>query len=490
MRLVLGRTRSSKVLVDFHFGHEFGKQQMLHLWHMPNHTASIDTFIQAYRPRYEDRLSRLVAIPTISSDPSKRPDIERGAHVAQTYLTDSGFQANIITTDGCPVVFGHLLQDPSYPTVTLYNHLDVQPADPPAWQSDPFTLTIAGDKYTGRGATDDKGPALTALAAIEYAQSSRIPLNFQVIWELEEEVGSPYFEQFMQANLSKLTTDSVIVSDTIWISSEKPAIPFGLRGVMSFELSLTTSVAETHSGVAGGAARNPIGELSAIIAACYDAGTGQVHIPGFYDAVIRPTDNEIDEFLRSGFSVEQFARDLGLTRLRTRDPRAVVTAIMAAPTFEVHGIVGGYTGDGVKMVIPATATAKLSARLVPNQNPAHIAKLIKTFVQKLNPDVSITFEAAAEPYLAPASGPYAAAARTAMQAAFGTEPAFVREGGSIGAVLTMQRYLKVPIMMLGLSLPEQGYHAPNEYFDWHQASGGIKMFTHYFDAIAKIKRAR
>jgi acetylornithine deacetylase/succinyl-diaminopimelate desuccinylase-like protein len=371
--------------------------------------------------------------------------------------------------------------------VTIYNHLDVQPANEPQWKREPFVFHNENDRYFGRGTTDDKGPALSALFGVRQALQANIPINVQFIWELEEEIGSPNFEHFMKANASRLRTDSILVSDTIWIARGKPAVAYGLRGLAPFRLFLQTGTKDVHSGLTGGAARNPLGELCQLIAECYDAQTGKVKIPGFYDDVQKPTRRELDSFIASGFNVKRFKEAHELKLIRSSSAEDVARRIWAAPTFEVHGMVGGYTGPGVKTAIAPSAEAKVSMRLVPNQDPAKVVKLVRDFVKKRNPDVKVLPESFLRPFIGPREGPYFEAARDAMRTAFGKEPAFVREGGSIGAVVTMQKYLKAPIMFLGLSLPEHGYHAPNENFDWEQASGGMRMFVRYFELISKKK---
>ncbi len=455
---------------------------------MPNPNLSdLRRDIESQRATFEQRLSRLVAVPTVSADPAHLPDIRRGAELAVELLQNAGLQAESVQTAGNPVVVGRLVQNPGFPAITLYNHLDVQPADATAWETPPFDLSIHDGRYIGRGATDDKGPALTMLMAVEYALAHRLPLNFNIIWELEEELGSPHFEAFMQAHTSRLACDVAVVSDTMWISNKHPAISYGLRGLITFELSLRTAEEEAHSGTVGGVARNPISELAQAISECYDATTGRVLIPGFYDNVRSASAAELEEFVRSGFDVDQFAKVHKLLKLRTRETKAVLSRIMAEPTFEVHGLVGGYTGPGIKTVVPPNATAKLSTRLVPNQDPEAIFRLIKTFTTDRHPDIQVKLEAGAGPYLGDVDGPYMQAARAAMRASFGVEPALVREGGSIGAVLSLQRHLKVPVIMLGLSLPEHGYHAPGENFDWHQAAGGTAMFVDYFQAVTDMQ---
>src|SRR5262245_11211094 len=448
--------------------------------------GNLDSFISSARPEFESKLKEWVEIPTISADPDRRPDIERGADAAVAYLRSLGAEAEKVRTPGNPVVVGKFMTGPNRRTVSIYNHLDVQPANEPQWTREPFAFHNENGRYIGRGSTDDKGPALTALFGARLAMEQGVPLNILFTWELEEEIGSPNFEHFVKENVSKLVTNSIAVSDTIWISRGKPAVAYGLRGLTPLRLVLDTGTKDVHSGLTGGAARNPLGELCQVIAECYDARTGKVRIPGFYDDVAKVTKAEVDNFLASGFSVKRFKDAHELKKIRSADAADVVKRIWAQPTFEVHGIVGGYTGPGVKTAIAPKAEAKISMRLVPNQKPERIFRLVRDFIKKRNPDVQIYPESFLKPFLGPNEGPYADAARDAMRTAFGKDPAFVREGGSIGAVVTMQKYLKVPIVFLGLSLPEHGYHAPNENFDWEQASGGMRMFFRYFENVSKL----
>ena len=446
----------------------------------------LDSYISDSRGEFENKLAEIVEVPTISMDPERIGDIQRGAQVARQYLESIGAKAEIVETPGNPVVFGRIESDPSHPTVTVYNHIDVQPADPEEWHKAPFTFFKQDDRYEGRGTTDDKGPALSAMMAAQYAAQNEVPLNINFIWELEEEIGSPNFEHFIKNNASRLKTDSVLVSDTIWISRKRPAIPYGLRGAMMLTMTLETGAKDVHSGLTGGAARNPIGELCKAISECYDAETGRVKIKGFYDDVRRATKRELQSFLDSGFTSQKFRVAHELKKLRFDDPTRVLKAIMAEPTFEVHGITGGYQGPGVKTIVPYRGQAKISCRLVPDQDPKKVFKLIRDFVKERNPDINTEFISALEPYIGEFDGPYAEAASEAMKYAFGRKPAFTREGGSIGAVVTMKNYLKAPIVFLGLSLPEHGYHAKNENFDWGMASGGMKMFVRYFDEISRL----
>lgn len=451
-----------------------------------SHTRALDAYILDCRAEFEEKLATLVEIPTVSMDPERKPEIRKGADTAVDLLREFGATAASIPTKGNPVVVGKLTTDPRNPTLVIYNHLDVQPAEPAEWGRDPFVFGRDGDRYLGRGATDDKGPALTALFAARFAAENGIPLNYHFLWELEEEIGSPNFESFLKGYRKNIRARSILVSDTIWIARGKPAIPYGLRGMQPAMLVLETGTRDAHSGLVGGAARNPVAELAKLISECFDARTGRVRIPGFYDDVARPTAKEIRNFLSSGFQVARFREAHGLKKLRTLDRKKLLQSIWTEPTFELHGITGGYSGPGVKTVVPPSAEAKVSMRLVPNQRPARMFRLLKSFVHKKNPDVRVKLQAGIEPYLGNFTGPYPDAARTAVKFGFDRTPAFVREGGSIGAVVTMRKLLKVPITFIGLSLPEHGYHAPNEYFDWGQASGGMRTFARYFSEISRI----
>jgi acetylornithine deacetylase/succinyl-diaminopimelate desuccinylase-like protein len=457
----------------------------------PNVFDKLDSFITGIRNEYEDKLAGIVEIPTISMDPDHQADMPRGAALAAEYLKAAGAaSAEVVPTQGYPVIIGKFITDPNNPTVTIYNHMDVQPAQEPEWTREPFKFDRQNGRYFGRGTTDDKGPAMTALYGARYAVENGIPININFLWEMEEEIGSPSFDKFLKQNAEKLECDSIIVSDTEWIARGCPAIPYGLRGVQGLTVHLETAATDVHSGTAGGAARNPLAELALIMYECFDAKTGKVKIPGFYKDVVPPTKKEIDSFLKSGFTVKHFKQALGLKKMRTENAPEVLRRIFAMPTFEVHGLVGGYTGPGVKTIIPPRGELKITMRLVPKQRANKIFQMVSKFIKSKNKDVIVKKENSLEPYLGPFSGPLADAGRVAMKFAFGKDPAFTREGGSIGAVVTMEKYLKAPILFLGLSLPEHGYHAPNENFDWEQASGGIKMFAKYFDEVSRMPRKK
>ena len=451
---------------------------------------SLRKYATESRTEFEKVLGDLVQIPSVSGQPERKADVRRGAEYAVGLLESFGARATLYETGGHPMVYGRFDRSEALPTVTVYNHLDVQPASrkKEPWKTDPFEFVKQGDRYFGRGTTDDKGPAVTALFGARYAFRNGAGVNVHFLWELEEEIGSPHLETTIRDHAGDFATDTIIVSDTVWVSRSRPAQPAGLRGLQGFFFDLETGETDQHSGTAGGAARNPLTEICQLISECVDGKTGRVKIPGFYADVVPPTKKELEELKVSGFTVGGFKKDHLYKKLRVEDPLEVMKRIWLMPTFEVHGILGGYQeGRTVKTIIPPRATAIVSCRLVPDMNPKKVVKLVRDFVKSKNPDVKVSAEHALPAYQGRTTGPYADAIRAAMKFGFGKEPVFVREGGSIGAVLSMEKVLKKPVFFLGLSLPEHGYHAPNENYDWEQAAGGMAAFAKYFDNVAAMK---
>src|SRR5436309_7741783 len=372
-------------------------------------------FAAGNRRDYEGVLERIVEIPTVSVEPERKEDVRRGAEYAVSLLESKGAKARLYETKGHPIVHARLDRGANLPTLTVYNHLDVQPAEGPDWKTPPFEFVKKGDRYYGRWTTDDKGPAMTALFGALYAWEQDVPLNIRFLWELEEEIGSPHFESTIRENAKDFATDSVVVSDTVWVSRSRPAQPAGLRGLQGFRFTLQTGETDQHSGTAGGAARNPVTEICQLICDCVDGRTGRVKIPGFYTDVIPPTKRELEDLKNCGFTTKDFRRDHLFRSLRVDDPLEIMKRVWMMPTFEVHGIAGGYQGPGVKTIIPPKATAIVSCRLVPNMNPKKIVRLIRDFVRKKNPDVKVTAEHELPAYRGKTEGPYADAIRSSMK---------------------------------------------------------------------------
>ena len=448
---------------------------------------SVAAFAEREKGRYEALLTELVETPTVSSEASHRADIDAGVELVLKILTDAGARVTVAETKGNPVVLGVLPGQAGAPSVAVYNHIDVQPAsrETEPWETDPFRLVKKDGRYFGRGSTDDKGPALCAFFGALAAREAGVPVEIRFLWEFEEEIGSPNFEEGLRTLGGAARADSVLVGDGLWLDSRHPAATSGLRGMQSFQFVLETGRSETHSGTTGGAARNPIGELAQLVTDIYDAKTGRVKIPGFYEDVEPLSRRDAEEFRRSGFSLRTFRKDFGFKSLRSKDALDVLKRLWAQPTFEIHGVTGGYTGEGVKAIIPNRAEFKVSCRLVPDQKPEKVARLVRNFVKRRNPDVEVIVGGNAQPFRGETTGPYAEAVKRAMQFAFGKPAAFIRAGGSIGAVVTMKNVLRRPIAFLDVSLPEHGYHAPNEFFDWGQASGGIAAYAKYFEELGR-----
>ncbi len=449
---------------------------------------SLRAFATGQRATFERELKTLVEIPSVSADPARKGDVRRCAEAAVSLFERHGGKAEILETDGNPFIHGWFGEDASQRTITVYNHMDVQPANEPEWVADPFTFVIDGDTYKGRGSTDDKGPAVTAFFGAVAAKKAGVPLNIHFLWELEEEIGSPSFEGGLQRHKDRLKTDAIVVSDTVWITRGKPSTPAGLRGLQGFRLTLETADHDLHSGVVGGAARNPLSELITLVGKMLDGNTGQVLIPGFYDEVIPPSAEELEGWKNSGFTTEQFMKDHMLKGIRVQEPIEVLKRVWGQPTMEVHGVVGGYTGPGIKSAVAPRAEVKVSCRLVPAMDSHKVLERVKAFVKQHAPDVEVHEEHGLAAFKGHVTGKYAEAIREAYKFAFDAPCTFTREGGSIGAVKTMEDVLGCEVYFLGLSLPSHGYHAPNENYDWEQASGGMVAFAHYFETVSKFDR--
>jgi acetylornithine deacetylase/succinyl-diaminopimelate desuccinylase-like protein len=374
--------------------------------------------------------------------------------------------------------------------VLVYNHLDVQPAEEPEWKGEPFRMRIEGERYLGRGTTDDKGPALTCLMAVAHAARRESPLGFQILWEFEEEVGSPHFAQMLAEQRTALgDIRAVLVSDTLWVSADRPSMDVGLRGFQALLLKLRTAEVDAHSGVVGGGGPNPLTGLARVLAACVDARTGDILVPGLRDGIVPVSDADLDTYVRSGFDVERFRAIYGFRRLLATEPRELLRRLWTEPTFEVHGIAGGYQGPGVKSVVPAWAEAKVSLRLAPGQSPAHVVEAIRRFVAELDPLVEVVPLGSAPAFVTSVDAPECRAMDRASERVLGQGLALTRGGGSIPAVAIMAEVFRAPVLLMGLSLPEHGYHAPNEFFDWTQARRGVELYSSWFEELEHPTRA-
>jgi acetylornithine deacetylase/succinyl-diaminopimelate desuccinylase-like protein len=450
-------------------------------------------FIHTNRDRYVDELKQYLAIPSISALPQHTGDVKRCAEWTADQMRRIGLEhVSLVETAGNPVAYGDWIHAPDAPTMLLYGHYDVQPVDPlNLWESPPFDATIRDGEIYARGAADDKGQVFMHFKAIEahMKQQGRLPINVKVIIEGEEEVGSVNLDRFVEAERDRLKADVVVISDSAMFDRGVPSICYSLRGLVYCQIDVRGTASDLHSGIFGGAVANPNMALAQMLAQMKDRG-GRVKIPGFYDAVRPLEDAERQAWKALPFNERQYRKQLGAPKLFGEAGYSTLERVWARPTLEVNGLLGGFTGEGAKTVIPAVAMAKVSMRLVPDQDPDVIAKLFEAYVRKIAPktvEVSITRMHGGHPWITSYDNPYVQAASRAIERGFGKPPVFCREGGSIPVVFTFQRSLGIPSVLFGVGLPDENAHAPNERLDLGNFHNGIIASAILYDELATTK---
>ena len=431
-------------------------------------------------------LLEFLKIPSVSTDPAHREDVERAAGFLAERLEAIGFSAEIVPTPGHPIVYAERRRDPSAPTLLVYGHYDVQPPDPlELWDSPPFEPTIKDGKVYARGASDDKGQVWIHVAAA--SETRDLPLNLKFVIEGEEEVGSKNLFAFVRENRARLSADAALVSDTAMFARGLPTLVYGLRGLAYLEVELEGAKTDLHSGVHGGAAPNAA-IAAARVAAQLKSPEGWVRIPGFYDKV-RPLEAwEREEWARLPFDEEEYRALLGAERLEGEPGYGVLERRWARPTLDVNGFSSGWTGPGPKTVIPARAAFKFSMRLVPDQDPDEIAALAEGYVRRVAPEgyrVRVRVFEGAKPVLVDRNAPAMRLAARALREAFGREAVFVREGGTIPVVSALAEELGLPVVLMGFGLPDDNLHAPNEKFELENFEKGIEAVKAYYRLFAE-----
>ena len=397
----------------------------------------------------------------------------------------------LVETPGNPVVYGDWLGAPDAPTILFYGHYDVQPVDPlELWESPPFEATVRDGEIYARGSADDKGQVFMHFKAVEahIKQTGRLPVNIKFMIEGEEEVGSAHLDDFVRSHKSDLAADVVVISDSPMFARGIPSMCYGLRGLVYFQIDLRGSSTDLHSGSFGGAVANPAMVLAQMLAGMKDRG-GRVKIPGFYDDVVPLTDEERKAWQTLPFNEKKYRKDFGIPKVFGESGYSTLERTWARPTFEVNGLLSGFTGEGAKTVLPAVAMAKVSMRLVPNQDPEKIAKLFEAHVQDVAPktvDVKVTRMHGGKPWMTSYDNPYVQAAGRAIEKGCGLKPIFTREGGSIPVVSTFQEELGLPSVLFGVGLPDENAHAPNEKLDLGNFQGGIISAAYLYDEISRI----
>ncbi len=425
-------------------------------------------YLNTNRERYLEELKALLAIPSISSDPERKGAMLECAEHCSGLLKAAGIEnAAVKETSGHPVVTGSLMGAPGKPTILIYGHLDVQPVDPlDLWERNPFEAHLKNDRLVARGTADDKGQVFMHIKAVEAVlkTAGRLPVNVKFILESEEEIGSPSLASFLEVNKELLNADFVVISDSGMLAEGKPAITYGLRGLTYLEIEVTGPNRDLHSGTYGGAVANPAEILVRLLASVKDS-QGHILIPSFYDRVIDLTGEERELFSKVPHDDAKYMSDLGVEELWGETGYSTRELTGARPTFEVNGIYGGFTGHGAKTVLPAKATAKVSSRLVPDQDPDEIVELTEKFFIDNAPKsvrVKVTRFHGGRPTVTPIDRPYIKAAERALSESFNHEVYFLREGGSIPIVADFKTILGLDSLLLGYALPDARTHSPNE----------------------------
>ena len=451
-------------------------------------------FINTNRDRYVEELKSYLAIPSISALPQHQADVRRCAEWTADEMRRIGMQnVRLIETPGNPVVYGDWLGAEGAPTILFYGHYDVQPVDPlNLWDSPPFEADVRDGEIYARGAADDKGQVFMHFKAIEahLKQNGRLPVNLRVILEGEEEVGSANLDNFVKGHKEELAADVVVISDSTMFDRGVPSITYGLRGLVYFQIDLRGTRSDLHSGSFGGAVANPALVLTQILSQMKDKG-GRIKIPGFYDDVRALRDEERAEFKKLPFNETRYRKDLGAPKLFGESGYTTLERVWARPTFEVNGLLSGFTGEGAKTVIPAVAMAKVSMRLVPDQDPDKIAQLFEAYVAKVAPktvETKVTRMHGGKPWMTDFDNRFVQAAGRAIEKGFGKAPVFNREGGSIPVVATFQEILGLPSVLFGVGLPDENAHAPNEKLDLGNFHGGIIASAYLYDEVASSRQ--
>ena len=456
--------------------------------------SSLECYLDSHRQLFKDELFQLLRIPSVSTDPAHATDVRAAAEWLLRQFETMGLPAELIETERHPIVYAETPARAGAPVVLVYGHYDVQPPDPlDEWISPPFEPTVRDGNVHARGATDDKGQMLTHVKSVQawLESGEELPVQVKFLIEGEEEIGSESLHAYLDqpSAVEKLACDVIVISDTSQFSHGHPAITYGLRGIAYFQLKLTGPKQDLHSGVFGGAVTNPANVLGRMLAAMQDE-QGRVQIPGFYDDVTPLTDRERTQFSTLPFDENAFLKHVGVEGAIGEPGYSTLERRWARPTFDINGLTSGYQGEGAKTVLPATAAAKFSCRLVPRQDPQKIAAALREMLTGMCPS-GISFQLDemhhAPAYVVPLDSPYITAAAQAIEKGFGRSPVFIREGGSIPIVNTFADRLNVDTLLLGWGLDDDNTHSPNEKFSLADFHRGMTSSAHLWRTLGRIK---
>lgn len=459
-----------------------------------NMELEVINYLKENRERHLEELKQFLAIPSISSLSEHHDDTVKAAEWVKDELVKIGIEkAEIMETGGKPVVYGELISNEQAPTVLIYGHYDVQPVDPiELWETDPFTATIRDNKLYARGATDDKGQVFMHLKVIEAilkTNDGKSPVNFKLLIEGEEEIGSPTLPGFVKEHADMLKADVIVVSDSALVERGRPTITYGLRGLAGIQIDVKGANSDLHSGEYGGGVVNPIHALVKILDSFRDENN-KVLVDGFYDDIPPLSDDEREALAAVPFNEDQLKNDLGVEQLDGEAGYTYIERTSVRPTLEINGMYGGFQGEGIKTVLPNAATAKITCRLVPNQNPDKIVEALTKHVYD-NAPTGVTIEVTpfdkGRPFVTPFDHPVIQMAADAYETVYKKETAYIRGGGSIPIVAELDTILNVPIVLMGFGLPDENLHAPNEHFNLENFDLGMETLAHYWFKLKTYK---
>ena len=447
------------------------------------------------KDRFLDELIEVLSIPSVSNGEANKSDVVRCAEWLKAHMEKIGLQnTEIYKTKGHPIVYGDYMNaGKDKPVILIYGHYDVQPPEPlDRWVNPPFSPIVKDGKIYGRGTADDKGQIFIHLKAIEsfLKTDGTLPINVKIIFEGEEEIGSENLGEFISSHKELLKAEYVVISDTEMYEKGKPAICYGLRGLCYMQIDVTGPNRDLHSGTYGGAVENPINALAKIISQL-KSDDGKILIDGFYDDVTDLTEEERKELNKLATDENQFKKDLDVKSLTGEKGYTLVERLTARPTLDCNGIWGGFQGKGTKTVIPSEAGAKISMRLVPQQNPEKIAELFKKYIEKIAPDtikVKVSYLHGGKPSVTSINSPAIKAAMSALKKGFETEPVFIKDGGSIPIVSTFKDELGADAILMGFGLPDDNIHSPNEKFELENFYKGIISVCYYYNELSNLEK--
>ncbi|MDW0118725.1 dipeptidase [Sporosarcina thermotolerans] len=459
-----------------------------------NHLKSLDAYFTAKRDEHLNELKDFLRIPSISALSEHKGDMQKAAEWLKDSFQKAGLEnLSIDETEGHPVVYGDWLHAEGKPTILFYGHYDVQPVDPlNLWETGPFDPEVRDNKLYARGASDDKGQVFMHIKAVEALmnENGSLPVNVKFIIEGEEEIGSPNLEKYIEEKKEKLAADIIVISDTGMYGPGKPAICYGLRGLAGVQIDVKGAKGDLHSGIYGGGVQNPIHAISEILASFHDQ-EGTISVEGFYNDVRPLADEEREAYRALDFNEEALKDEIGVNELFGEKGFSYLEQTWTRPTLEVNGVFGGFSGEGIKTVLPSEAGSKITCRLVPDQDPEDIVKKLRAHIEKHKPagvTVTVTEFDKGKPFITPFDHPAIQAAGKSYEKVYEVPTAFTRMGGSIPIVAAFDEILNLPVVLMGFGLSSENFHAPNEHFHLENFDKGLRVIGDYYYELAEFTK--